>query len=620
MPRVRRRAVACARCRTRKVMCDGATPSCSKCTEAGTPCVASGASSERTVPRSIVLFLEEELAKTEALCEETARNDGCSTELVEKVIKDMTPSFLGLMSKVPLVPCAVAGTRLPSTTDTADSNDSNVQSEFDPEPNCQPSSALLTIPISVADFLFHNYMTRVVPIYPIFYSADLVAYFNAIFHPASQSLPTPREIYVVSLIMAISLTTAARTQQVRANSIARALFKEAMQQIRPVYTNDIAGLQSLLLLVQYTYLDPSAANLWLLSGFATQACIDLGLHRESLDQTVDALSKDIRRRVFWCTYEMEIAISAALLRPSLLFSTEINVPFPTKVDDSSISASGIDLDGPATKFCCRWIWQFRLIEAEIISVLFPSGDPVSTSLESWMDEIESRINHWHQEIHWSASLNTDSTMISQWEEMSLYADIARNYIIVTLFRPSPRIPEPTPTNLMKAFLAGVGVAEGYWQQYSNLGFGNSKYVFHPCHHTFAAGIVFMRSLQRCKETISASYTLNDVEGFIACFSRLFATIAERWPGASRCLEEFERLVAPVKREYIDYTVQKARNISQDPLYDGVTFEADPTLISERQLDNANFEPLFAPGIWDQESAGAYTVPMDWTAEFGFSLE
>jgi len=604
--------------------CDGATPSCSKCTEAGTPCVASGGSHERTVPRSIVLFLEEELAKTEALCEEAARHDGCNKELAEKVISDMTPPFLGLASAVPLVPCAVAGTRLPSTTDTADCSDSNIQSDFDADPNCQPSSALLAIPPSVADFLFHNYITRVVPIYPIFYSADLVAYFNAIFHPVSESFPTPREIYVVSMIMAISLTTAARTQQVWANSIARALFKEAMQQIRLVYTNDIGGLQALLLLVQYTYLDPSAANLWLLSGFATQACIDLGLHHESPDHSVDPLTRDIRRRVFWCTYEMEIAISAALLRPSVLFGAATNVPFPTKVDDNPISVSGIDLDGPATKFCCRWIWQFRLIEAEIISVLFPSGEaPVSsTSLEAWMGEIESRINHWHQEIHWSASLNTDSTMVSQWEEMSLYADIARNYIIVTLFRPSPRIPEPTPDNLMKAFLAGVGVAEGYWQQYSNLGFGNSKYVFHPCYHTFSAGIVFMRSLQRCKETISDSYTLNDVEGFIACFSRLFATIAERWPGASRCLEEFERLVAPVKREYIDYTVQKARNISQDALYDDVAFgDADPTLNSAWLLDNANFEPFFAPGFWDQESVDSlFTVPMDWTAEFGFSLD
>lgn len=332
--------------------CDGATPSCSKCTEAGTPCVASGGSHERTVPRSIVLFLEEELAKTEALCEEAVRHDGCNKELAEKVISDMTPPFLGLASAVPLVPCAVAGTRLPSTTDTADCSDSNIQSDFDADPNCQPSSALLAIPPSVADFLFHNYITRVVPIYPIFYSADLVAYFNAIFHPVSESFPTPREIYVVSMIMAISLTTAARTQQVWANSIARALFKEAMQQIRLVYTNDIGGLQALLLLVQYTYLDPSAANLWLLSGFATQACIDLGLHHESPDHSVDPLTRDIRRRVFWCTYEMEIAISAALLRPSVLFGAATNVPFPTKVDDNSISVSGIDLDGPATKFCC----------------------------------------------------------------------------------------------------------------------------------------------------------------------------------------------------------------------------------------------------------------------------
>lgn len=597
-------------------------------------CVAAGASKERTVPRSIVQFLEGELGKAadSGAGAASSEDDPDKIMLADQVIGDMTPPFGGLTSALPLVRCVVGSTRLPSTTllEIADPNDGHPQPAADS--TTQPNGRLSTIPTAVADFLFENYMTRVVAQFPIFYSADVGAYFNSVFHNSTSNLEpgtsaTPYEIYVISLIMAISLTTAARTQQVWANSIAACLFREAMQHISSACTNDVTGLQALLLLLEYSFLDPTAANVWLLSGFTTQACIDLGLHREGPgDQRMDALTMDVRRRVFWCTYEMEIASSGALLRPSAFYNMQIDIPFPAEVDDSSISMSGIDVNGCAAKLASRRIWQFRQIEAEIVSVLFHQGEisPCYTTPGAWMNDVETRINNWNQEIHWSASINTDSSKMSQWEEMCLYADIAHNVIIVTLFRPSPRIKEPSCENLMKAFRAGVNVADGYWKQ-SNLGFGSSKFVFHPCYHTFSAAIVFLMALRCCKETVSATYSLSQVENFIACFSRFFATIAERWPAASRCLEEFERLMAPVKREYVDHTVQWARKIPQNPSYGQIPpfGENDElTLDSMGSLDSINFGPLSlsATGLWDNESPELpLAFPIDWNAEFDFGM-
>lgn len=473
-------------------------------------------------------------------------------------------------------------------------------------------------------------MTRVVAQCPLFYSADLVSYFNFVFNepmPISPSHPSksPRATFVIGLIMAISLTTAARTQQVWANSIATGLLKEAMQHIQSVCTNDIKGLQCLLLLLQYTNLDPTSANVWLLSGFISQACIDLGLHHETAAiGNLDPLERDVRRRVFWCAYEMEIATSSALLRPSSFFGLSINVPFPAEVDDSLITRSCIDTSGYPSKFASRRIWQFRQIEAEVLLVQFHNGTLPSPYfiLEEWMEGIEQRINCWNQEIHWTASLNTDTSKLSQWEEMCLYADIARDVILVTLFRPGPTVKEPSCENLMKAFIACIGVADGYWKQ-SNLSFGNSKFVFHPCYHTFSAGIIFLRSLQRCRDVISATYSLTEVENFISCFTRLFTTIAERWPAASRCLEEFERLMIPVKREYVDYTLQRARNSPQGPSYNTLATFTDGenlTMASAWQLDNMNLGPLLTAGIWEHESPElTLSVPLDWNAEFDFGM-
>ncbi|KAL2001136.1 hypothetical protein VTN02DRAFT_2203 [Thermoascus thermophilus] len=645
--RVRRRAIACARCRIRKIMCDARSPSCSKCIDAGVACVALDSSKQRTAPRSIAQYLEREIASHEVAYATTSSSDVPrsrypSHPLIERAIQDFTPPFLGLTAAVPLVRCAVASTRLPSTTvfGTSDLTD-HPRSILNPSP---PGSPLSSIPVRVADFLFENYMTRVAGQYPIFYASDLVGFFNSVFHHPIRglepgALSTPYEIYVVRLVMAISLTTAARTQQVRASSIATGLFKTAMQQIRTVCTNDLRGLQALLLLLQYTFLDPSAANLWFLSGFTTQACIDLGLHQEDPGdlEPMDPLTRDIRRRVFWCAYEMEIATSAALLRPTSLLRKHINVPFPSDVEDSAISAAGIDPNGRSTKFTSKRIWQFRLIEAEIVSVLFHNGEipPYNhCSLEAWMLKTEACINTWHDEVHRSAALNTDPSKKSQWEEMCLYADIARNYLIVTLFRPNPRVKEPRCENLMKAFIAGVGVADGYWKQ-SNLEFGNSKCVFHPCYHTFSGAVVFLQALQRCKETIYLTYTVEEVEDFISCFSRFFTTIAEKWPAASRCLGEFERLLAPVKREYIAFTVQKARSVSEEQpsRNQAAAFAAEHQDDGDSMTMNhqawgfddtmLGFGPLFTPELWNTEEASGFTtfpVPVDWNAEFDFGMD
>ena len=226
-------------------------------------------------------------------------------------MKDCTPLFLGLTSSNPLLRCAVAGTRPPSASlpGAVELTEKHQTTLLDSEAG---STLLADIPISVAEFLFENYVKRVVIQNPIFYLPD-----------------TPYETYVVSLIMAISLTTAARTQQLHANSIAMGLLKTAMQHTQAVYTNDLKGLQAILLLCEYAFLNPSVADVWLLSGFSTQICIDLGLHQESSNdlKNENPLTIDMRRRVFWCAYEMEIATSAALLTRHSRRKSKM-VPFP----------------------------------------------------------------------------------------------------------------------------------------------------------------------------------------------------------------------------------------------------------------------------------------------------
>jgi hypothetical protein len=114
-----------------------------------------------------------------------------------------------------------------------------------------------------------------------------------------------------------------------------------------------------------------------------------------------------------------------------------------------------------------------------------------------MSHQERAIFNWNSEIRDAFMRNEDSKAQSQRDEMSLYSDIAVAYILVTLFRPCPRLKYPSSSNRLKAFSVAAGVAEGSWRQ-ADLEFGNSKHVFHWCRHSSSAVITCIEALQRVR--------------------------------------------------------------------------------------------------------------------------
>ncbi|KIV92823.1 hypothetical protein PV10_04089 [Exophiala mesophila] len=633
--RVRRTATSCARCRHRKVTCDANTPSCSSCYNAGVPCVAWNSATNNTAPRSITRYLEERIAALEspqrpsnaAMAEGRGPpgDMGLTVPLiVDDAICDIMPSFLGITQDSCLAGCVAAPTEIPSAKKSFGMSDLD-QSHPRTILNQQSSNMSLTsIPIRVAEFLLTTYLTRIIHQYPIFHIRQVENAFAHVFYSTTtDSIPAWDE-YIVSIIMAISLSTAARNKQAHANSIAAKLFRNAMFHRSTVMSYDIYGLQALLLLIQYTFLNPSMANLWLLTGISSEACIEMGLHREVVDSSERDLTKqDMRRRIFWCAWEMEVAVSAGFHRPIRTLTKYIHVPFPSQFDDSAIHKDYIDTTGSKVKFVSHRIRGFRLVESAAISVLY-QNEPLPAdcpSLECWITQTETEIRTWLDEVHKSASWNQDAALKPHWDEMVLYAEIAYHWIIVLLFGPSPRVKTFNTENLMKALRSSVQVATGYWQQ-ANTEFGRIKYVFHPLYHAFSSAVVFLQVLQSCTSEVAKTYSLEEVEELAHCFSRVFSTISERWPAATRCLQEYDRLLSPIKRKYSDFLLQERgaqfHRLGHDP-------ENDPTEILGDVLgftDTMNFMPPLEPFMdISATSVDPYAfIPHDWDAEFDFGMD
>ncbi len=117
------------------------------------------------------------------------------------------------------------------------------------------------------------------------------------------------------------------TAELRMSS--EAFYVEAAKHMEAVYEdNTYTGLQAILLCCYYSMLNPTRGSIWFLVGLASRTCVDHGFHHETAEQaeSVGALELDMRRRLFWATYNLDRLLSHALGRPPSIPDGHISVP------------------------------------------------------------------------------------------------------------------------------------------------------------------------------------------------------------------------------------------------------------------------------------------------------
>ncbi len=111
---------------------------------------------------------------------------------------------------------------------------------------------------------------------------------------------------------------------------------------------------------------------------------------------------------------------------------------------------------------------------------------------------------------------------------------------------------------------------------------------------------------------------------MGAFSRLFATIAERWPQASKCLDEYERLLAPIKKDYLDFVRVRNHSISHDPelMEEPIHFHEDlmqPTMDLDEMIYFGSFFNPSELSVIDNNNWGYSPAPANWNVEFDFDI-
>lgn len=150
------------------------------------------------------------------------------------------------------------------------------------------------------------YMTNIYSLFPSFPEPTLYAALDSVY-AQKERLPRDCDFWLVYMVIAIGSMAQSQVKDddffTSGTHFASKALDHADRALMPGYTSQI---QSLILLTQYSMLDPAHFDSWHLIGFTCRAVIDLGYHQDPpSDEVTDKAALDLRRKTFYCVYALD---------------------------------------------------------------------------------------------------------------------------------------------------------------------------------------------------------------------------------------------------------------------------------------------------------------------------
>jgi Fungal specific transcription factor domain len=147
------------------------------------------------------------------------------------------------------------------------------------------------------------YIENCLTIHPVFLEAEIFGSLDRVYE-TSNNASTALDHWTIRMILAIICAMQSKQRGDTLYSDAVGHICEALVVADQVlHPGSIKSIQAMLLLVQYSMLDPAHFDSWTLVGVVSRAMIDLGLHQDPSKSSNTPRSKlELRRRMFHCVY------------------------------------------------------------------------------------------------------------------------------------------------------------------------------------------------------------------------------------------------------------------------------------------------------------------------------
>jgi len=176
------------------------------------------------------------------------------------------------------------------------------------------------------------------------------------------------------------------------------LFEHVLQ------LNSLETIQALLCCAMYSLRSPIGVSIWTLSGLAVRQCIELGLHRDIPWSRVESnpLKTEMRRRVFWSSYNLDRASAVTLGRPASISDYDIDVALFLDIDDDNIAPTGFlgqpresSSEPPTTVSSALHTIKLRKLWARMQSKIYPqTRDSPSHSNNRLTESFKEELRVW----------------------------------------------------------------------------------------------------------------------------------------------------------------------------------------------------------------------------------
>ncbi|KAJ9287472.1 transcriptional regulator family: Fungal Specific TF [Paecilomyces variotii] len=174
------------------------------------------------------------------------------------------------------------------------------------------------------EFYFDNIFTQL----PFFAETNFWTSVDAVYQEGGR-FAKPFDHWIVRMVLAIASTSFSQQRgdqdQKRALSLVSAALDYSEDVLHP---GSIPGIQAILLLAQYSLVDPEHFRSWYLVGCAARVMADLGLHQDLPSGAIPKDRLELRRKVFHCIYSLDRYVSTVSQRAFSFSDDSVSVPLP----------------------------------------------------------------------------------------------------------------------------------------------------------------------------------------------------------------------------------------------------------------------------------------------------
>lgn len=307
----------------------------------------------------------------------------------------------------------------------------------------------------------------------------------------------------------------------------------------------LESLQSILLLTLYSLMRPTVPGVWYVLGLALRVCVDLGLHKETPNQSsnsIDYFTKDKRRRLFWCTYSLDRQVCFYLGRPVGIPEESIATPFPCTLDDSLIEKNNyndfliLKSETPTYKSVSLEFFEMRRIQSEVQKILYEDSDiPRKFSdLHEWKLDIIERLKNWKLHLpKTERDMNCDFNVE--------FFNLNYNHTILMIHGLSPKNNKLSVPDFIRLQDSSKEIIHCYNQLHASKCI---NYTWVTVHNLFLAGTCYLYAIYN-SDDVCRQNSINEVKKVSRECINVLNSLIDKCATAYNCRHSFEVLTAAV---------------------------------------------------------------------------